>query len=237
MEELDQLYRDALDLLPTEEETSLTLDARMCPVPPAELESAGLIVRGIAEGHIYSDSVRVEVVEFFAEKETYRALALLIFSSLFHSARTVLHLRHEDAPDLGGMPVATVVVDDPRRPYPEPFPSELRLVPVAYDYWPRVRTGLNPVHDEYATGLARRPTLPEVVWSNDDGTWAPSQTPRTTVHGFGLAEGAATFAALLLDIGLPGSLRTRFCLEGPAGYQSVTSHSAEMRLWIGHTYS
>ena len=192
--------------------------------------TGGLFVRGIPEGHGYSDSVRAEVVELFGEKQSYRALGLLIFSSIFHSTRTVLHMRREGGDDLGGEPITKVVVDDPRREDPGPSVSELLSRPTAYGYWPAVRTKLNPLYGApHPSGFE----LPEAVWSNEEEMWWPFHGPRSVLHGFGLAEGPAKIAALLLDIGLPASEQARFVLEGPAGYQSVTAHSAEIHLWIG----
>jgi hypothetical protein len=202
---------------------------------PPELETEKLVIRGMPEGHGYSDSVRAEVIDIFAEKTTFRALGLLAFSSIFHSTRTIVHLKEVDAEHLGGQSITSVVVDDPRREDPRPGVSELWCVPNAYGYWPTIRTQLNPLYDMRGdTGDEWRRNLPEVIWSDESQRQWPSSEPRTMLHGFGLANGAAKFAALLLDIGLPDSNRNQFNLEGPAGYQSVTSQSAEVRLWIGY---
>ena len=60
---------------------------------------------------------------------------------------------------------------------------------------------------------------------------------RDVVYGFGEPQAAATLAALLLDFGLPGSGRVEVHLEGALGFQGVSAHSAEARLWIGYGYS
>jgi hypothetical protein len=111
--------------------------------------------------------------------------------------------------------------------------SELVSTPTAYGYWPTIRDTLNPLYDPVGI-WPWRPDLPEVTWSDESGQLLPSPKARRVLHGFGLPEGAAKFAALLLDIGLPTAQQTRFALEGPAGYQSVTSRSAEVRLWVGY---
>jgi hypothetical protein len=234
MDRLEAFYGDLLAELPREEETAFELSGETCPVALPELETDKLVVRGLPEAHHYSDSVRAEVIDIFAEKTTFRALGLLVFSSIFHSTRTTVHLRQAGAEHLGGQPITSVVVDDPRREDPGPGVSDLRCVPIAYAYWPTIRTELNPLYSPWGEAGTWRDDLPEVIWSDESGDLMPSPKPRTVLHGFGLAHGAAKFAALLLDIGLPGSNRNRFALEGPAGYQSVTSRSAEVRLWIGY---
>jgi hypothetical protein len=233
VERLEDMYGDLMAALPTAEESDFILNADTCVRPPLELETEGLVVRGMPDASIYSDSVRAEVVELFAEKDTYRALGLWIFSSIFHSARSVLHLRHSGVREIQGDPIYTVVVDNPRRADAGPLVSELVSTPTAYGYWPTIRDTLNPLYDPVGI-WPWRPDLPQVNWSDESGQLLPSPKARRVLHGFGLPEGAAKFAALLLDIGLPTAQQTRFALEGPAGYQSVTSRSAEVRLWIGY---
>ena len=84
--------------LPTDPETNLTLSAANCPALPDELETDQLLLRASPLGRNYGDSARYDLLDFFAEKPTYRALGLMLFSGLFHqNPEVTLHLRHEDA--------------------------------------------------------------------------------------------------------------------------------------------
>ena len=78
-----------------------------------------------------------------------------------------------------------------------------------------------------------------MIFTNEDGMCVNDEqrAARDVVKGFGSPRGACTLAALLLDIGLPGTERTEFCLEGPAGFQSLVPMSAEGRIWVGYDYT
>jgi hypothetical protein len=127
VEALEDVFGELIAALPTAEESGFILDADACVRSPLELETQGLVVCGTPDASIYSDSVRAEVVELFAEKATYRTLGLWIFSSVFHSARSVLHLRHSSVSEIQGDAIDTVVVDNPRRAEAWPIGFRTRI--------------------------------------------------------------------------------------------------------------
>jgi hypothetical protein len=177
----------------------------------------------------HPSSTRWDAVEFWGDGPTYRALGLLVFGTLFHRSRSVLHLREPRRAESAAAPIERLVVDGTVR---GPSVSELVLHPVAYGYWPSTSRTRHPFHEPC---LPRR-QRPQLIWSNDENMLSadPGSEARPVVHGFGAAEGAARIAALFLDFGLPGSERHEASLEGPAGNHSVTDLSAEARLWLGY---
>jgi hypothetical protein len=135
--------------------------------------------------------------------------------------------------------VKQLIVERRISPPSQPLPGELILVPASFGYWPKVP------ESQYRLFWGKRwqrdslDDLPRMVLTNDRGGCGTEndRAARDVVQGFGSPSGSATLAALLLDIGLPDNEGTEFCLEGPAGYQSVAPRSAEGRFWVGFEYS
>lgn len=217
--------------LPKEPETSLTLCAANCPALPDELETDKLLVRPSPLGRNYGDSARYDLLDFFADKPTYRNLGLMLFSTLFHGSPLVtLHLRHKESG------VNTVVIKRGVSDATNPGVSELVMLPASYGYWPEELKNRDPL---YRSQRAGHDDLPWMELTNEhlmcvsDAEFAN----RSVVHGFGNPMRTATLAALLLDIGLPGTTETEFHMEGPSGNQSMAIGSAEARLWVGYDYA
>ncbi|MFN7925823.1 MAG: hypothetical protein U0Q16_37325 [Bryobacteraceae bacterium] len=98
MQQLEQLYEHVRAQLPAEPEEHVLLNRDMFPTPPDEVGTAHLKVVPWRLGHIYSDSSRYDLINFFADKDTYRRLGLLFLAVAFRpNHRTVLHLRHPEA--------------------------------------------------------------------------------------------------------------------------------------------
>ena len=224
-------FSKILEQLPTEPETSLTLCAANCPSLPEELETGKLLVRASPLGRNYGDSARYDLLDFFADKPTYRALGLMLFSGLFHgNPQVTLHLRHPDAR------VAKLVMKREVSDASNPGVSELVMIPASYGYWPEELKSRDPLHRSQRAG---HDDLPWMELTNEHLMCVTDEefTNRSVVHGFGKPMRTATLAALLLDIGLPGTTQTEFHLEGPSGNQSVATGSAEARLWVGYDYA
>src|SRR5260370_7961068 len=95
---LENHFSNIAAQLPKEPETNLTLCAANCPDLPDELETDKLLVRASPLGRNYGDSARYDLLDFVADKPTYRALGMLLFSGLFHcSPLAPLHLHHPAA--------------------------------------------------------------------------------------------------------------------------------------------
>jgi hypothetical protein len=80
---LEELVAGTLPLLPTDEDTKFTLNQANCPPAPEEVETSGLKV--LKSFHDYGEAVRYDVVHLFADKPTYRALGIIVFTAIFHS--------------------------------------------------------------------------------------------------------------------------------------------------------
>jgi len=228
---LEDHFSQTAAQLPKEPETSLTLCAANCPALPDELETDKLLVRASPLGRNYGDSARYDLLDFFAEKPTYRALGLMLFSGLFHGNPLVtLHLRHADAR------VTKLVMKRSVSEASNPGVSELVLIPASYGYWPEELKSRDPLH---RSQRADHDDLPWMELTNEHLMCVTDEefNNRSVVHGFGNPMRTATLAALLLDIGLPGTTQTEFHLEGPSGNQSVAIGSAEARLWVGYDYA
>ena len=235
MPDLLDAYRAQLAALPSADDDDLTLTGDFTGAPPAEVTSETLVLKARFPGRIY-ETVRYDLVEFFADKATYRALGLLVFATIFHRALSVVHLAGDQHCCLHGTSITKLVIDS-RRQDPDPMPSELVCVPTAFGYWPAPPSSSHPLYDDERH--RPRTALPTIRWSDEDDmptTEADFQT-RSVVYGFGEPAAAARMAALFLDFGLPHNTRTEANLEGPAGYQSVSAWSAEACLWVGYGYS
>jgi hypothetical protein len=227
--------------LPLEPEGRIVLNGTTCPCPPAEVATTNLKVLAWPLGHDYGDSSRYDMVEFFADKPTYRRLGLLLLASIFHPNRQiVLHLLHPETKVLKlRMGCGT----------PDPSSADLRglaMVPSAYGYEAAPVGHLHPlwreewriegIMEKYS-GRSAWP-LPQLCLTNECGRCGSESdfANRNIVDGFGGSEETTTLASLLLDIGLPQTELTEFCLESPSGNWSVSIGSAEARFWIGYDY-
>lgn len=234
--DLANFVADALARLPTEENQNLTLTAETIGAPPPELETERLLLKGSFPGRvIHPSNTRLDLVDFFADRPTYRALGLLIFATIFHQTRVQLHLDCSEGTHLNGVSITDLVIDS-RRDQEEPYADELVVRPFSYGYWPVPSRERHPL---YEPTLNQR-EMPWIIWSNEQDMVITEQEwqRRSFVYGFGEMFAAARLAGLFLDIGLPGSQSTEFVLEGPTtGTQSLSAMSAEARIWVGYDYS
>src|SRR5580692_7333200 len=78
MTDLATFFAAALADLPTAAHENLTLTAATTGEPPPELETDRLLLKGSFPGRVYHPSnTRLDLVDFFADRATYRALGLL----------------------------------------------------------------------------------------------------------------------------------------------------------------
>lgn len=215
MTSLDEFVADLLPKIPTAENNEIVLNPLNCPRPLAELETDRLKAMAWPLGHSYGDSARYDTVHFFADKQTYRALGLLLFSAVFHpNSRSTLQLHHQEAT------VKQIVIECSISSPENPMPSELVLLPAAYGYWPDIPEDRHPFTPWSRRGHRLSPDeLPFMELTNETGGCASEQqfATRKVIRGFGGPEGSAALAALFLDFGLPETKRIQFDLEGPVG--------------------
>lgn len=204
----------------------IVLTSQNLPVPPTSLVSDELyILKGT---NTYPLSYRVDLLNFFAHKETYSHLGLLFLAVVLHPhpSRVLIELthpasdiknlvvayEHRDLDDLPGgyhtRPFGFVYFSDQTSKHPFPSYIASRDLPCF---------GLTNMKDVIAT---------EEDWRNRD-----------TVKSFGNDVGAALFAELLLNAGQPANVVDEYELEGAGGFRGVGIHSAEVRLFLpGHLY-
>ena len=231
MTDLHAHFEHVLSTLPIEAEAEMRLTAESLPEAPAELSAKRLIALGYVDMRYY-DTMRCDVVQFSADKQSYRALGLLAFAALFHGSRHVVELGNPTdyaAQRAEGARTLSRLIVDARPPLPNEL-SELTVVPMTYSYWPRLRESTHPLASEDAPwGVWRDSDRPSLAWSTINLVAVPPCHPeRTVLHWFGTMTGTARLAAALLDFGLPDSELEKLCLEGPHGWQSVSARSDEV---------
>src|SRR5947209_6853612 len=110
---------------------SITLSSHNLPSPPYETATDYLYISKL--DHIYNDWYKVDPLHFFARKETYRHLGLLILSVVFHQriSKVVISLKHP----CGG--VKSLIVEYAHRKIDE-LPAGYHTRPFAFEYYPRL---------------------------------------------------------------------------------------------------
>lgn len=81
---LHTIYSDLALQIPTETggNESIVLSSANLPLPPFEMASAGLYI--VKTKHNYNNWFECDLLWFFARREIYRHLGLLILSVVFH---------------------------------------------------------------------------------------------------------------------------------------------------------
>jgi hypothetical protein len=231
--DLELLYADAASGLPTSNDYDAALEAgqphvaraslerRSLPVPPADLTSARICIRGSSHGY---GALTVDLIDISAHRETYRALGLFILASLLTPGpnRFVVGLTHPASQ------VRRLVLDTMYRQLDDG--SGLRTEASGAVYFParRWRRALEG-------GSAPADELPHVALTDVEemvGRDWPGDPVRDTVVGFGGGRGAYAIAELLLDVSQEWNEEVEYTLEGPYGFGGVALASAEIHLWL-----
>src|SRR2546422_456691 len=115
MVSLEEFAADSVVHLPVLEDTSVTLNPENCKLAPKQMETPRIKI--LTGHHDYEDAVRYDAINFFADKATYRALGMLVFSVVFHpNSRIVLYLRHPET--MIRQLIIECHLSDPSHPYP-----------------------------------------------------------------------------------------------------------------------
>ena len=235
---LEDFARAVAVTLPTiEADEGFTLSAEVLPKPPPVLQTSRIV--GIRRAHQYNESYPVELIDLYTDKETSRALGLLIFATLFHSepAMVRVELSHETdervLANMGADPWTTpryLMIEYGHLNEQELSPGMLWQKPKYFGYWPEephkhpwVYPGQTPPADPY--------DLPAAYLTNLDRLTGPCDV-RDTLAGFGSARGMAAFAELLLNISEPSVSQNEYALESEVGFRGVAPGSTELRLFL-----
>lgn len=197
------------------------LSSQNLPVSPPRLASDRLYIQKCTHG--YGDSHRVDSLNFFAHKETYQHLGLLIMAVVFHPQprEVIIELTHPASE------IKNLVVEYEHRDL-EDLPGGYHTRPDGFVYFPS-ETSKHPFDREIAPrdlpcfGLTK---LTGFMYTEED--WRN----RDTVKSFGNDAGSMLFAELLLNVGQAGNTVDEYELEGEAGFRGVGVCSAEVRLYL-----
>lgn len=176
--------------------------------------------------HIYNDWFKVDGLDFFARKETYRQLGLLLLSVVFQNqtSEVIVTLSHAHSE------VKSLVMEYVPRNMNK-LAAGYHTRPFAFEYYPQLpdkhpfdRCVLPKDLPCFALAHAKGLNFTENDWRERD-----------TVKIFGSDVGIVSFAELLLNLSLPHNEQDEFELEGESGFRGVGIGSAEVRLFLpGH---
>lgn len=203
-----------------------TFTSRDLPVPLVRLLSDRLYIHKRAHQYHEYYSYQVDSLYFFAHKETYQHLGLLMLAVLFHPqpSEVVIELIHP-ASDIKNLILVYEHGDL------EHLPGGYHTRPYGFVYFP-TETSKHPFDE----GIPPR-DLPRFGLTKMDGFVDTEEDfrNRDTVKICGKDVGQALFAELLLNAGQPENPVDEYELEGEGGFRGVGVWSAEVRLFLpGH---
>lgn len=222
--DLQTIYADLAARLPVETDGSnnLALTAQNLPPPPIQLTTGELYI--LRREHCYNDWFKIDLVDFFARKETYRRLGLLILSVIFHRIPAVsVELQHSYSE------IKSLTVEYHYQNINELSAGYYRI-PFAFEYCPGL-PGWHPFNR--FGGVIDPKDLPcfHLANSTNRSYTNADWQQRDQVKIFGSDAGLVLFAELLLNIGLPQNEETEFALECESGGNravGVNSHEANL---------
>jgi len=231
MDRLENFFGKIAASLPdTSDSDPFVVTENSLPCPPQPISTAGLVVeKGL---HEYGSSYRIDQLWFFAHKQTYRELGLLILACVFSKDvdKVELILTHQQSD------IKKIIVESEKL-HVDMLPLGYQgyfAKPFAFVYWPEAQSSLHPLHSLQVFDQ----DLPQLLLTNEEDFCATEEDwkKRSVVLGFGTPLGAAHFAQLLLNIGFSETESQEFYLESYSGNKSVAPGSAEARLWLPGGY-
>ena len=221
--DLETIYADLASQLPsrTDGYESITLSSENLPLPPSETVSDNLYVLKVDHG--YNDWFRVDGLWFFARKETYRYLGLLILSVVFHQrvSQVEVSLGHPHSE------IKSLIVEYAPRNINE-LTAGYHTQPLAFEYYPQ----LPDKHPFDRCVLPKDLPCFELANSKNLAFTDDDWKQRDMVKICGSDVGMALFAELLLNLSLSHNEQDEFELEGESGYRGVGISSAEVKLFL-----
>jgi len=220
--DLERLFGKLAAKLPTSPDDEMRLSAATLPRPPARLSTDQLyIVKGF---HEYHPSFRADMVDFHADKSTYRHLGLLILAVVFQAQaeEVQIELTHPASA------IKLLAIESPLKG-PDDIGAGYNTRPYVFSYWPGPTSRIPWVPP------ADLSHLPCFYLTNQEDCVGPTEEDRAnrdTVRGFGTDKGSVRLAELLLNAGQPDNPVDEYNLEGDGGYRGVGYLSAEARFWL-----
>lgn len=221
--DLKTVFGGTAQRVPNSTDDNFVFSSQTLPIPPVYMETERLLVR--RTHHDYNGWFRADALWFQAHRSTYKNLALLILSMIFHAEpnRVFLELTHP-ASD-----IKHLVIEYEHKGWREEYPNYLvALRPYEFTYYPR-EVGKYPWHSE-------RPEprhLPCFYLTNLNGAATEEDWyRRETIIGFGNDRGSIRLAELLLNASRPQNTLNEYELEGEAGFRGVGELSAEVKLHL-----
>lgn len=224
--DLQTIYSDLALQIPTETGgyESITLSSENLPLPTFEMASGNLYI--VKTKHNYNNWFEADLLWFYARKETYRHLGLLILSVVFHQqvSEVEVKINHPHS--------------DIKRLIVEYAPHSINNLTAGYHTQPFA-------FEYYAQLIAKHPfdscvlpkDLPCFELSNSTGLSSTDEDwkQRDTVKIFGSDTGLVGFAELLLNFSVLHNDLDEIQLEGESGFRGVGISSAEVGLFLpGH---
>ncbi len=225
---LEDIFGNLIFDVPTENDGSenLTLSIENLPPITQNLTTSGLYIKkGL---HSYEYSYNVDQLIFYAHKEMYRNLGLLIFSKIFNPepSEICFEIKHSESD------IKYLIIEFAHSRI-ENLSAGLHLNPFAFEYYPQV-IGRHPFN--HSTDPAQLPcfgltNLQDFVVSQED------LKNRNVIRIFGSAHGLALLAEMLLNLSQSSNEQDEIILEGEGGFRGVGVNSAEARFYLpGHQF-
>ena len=224
--DLRTYFGELAKTVPTSEEQQFLFCPDTLPAPAPNLATDALYVR--KGKHQYGNSFQVDVLMFYARKETYRYLGLLFYSVVFHREPFVAHIELTHP----ASQVRHLLIENSHVPLAE-LTAGYFSRPYAFLYWP-AEMGKHPFRSDLDPSR-----LPCLALTNlaDFVVTEEALRNRDTVRSVGSDEGSARFAELLLNASRPESTGTEYVLEGEGGYRGIGVWSSEVTLFLpGHEF-
>lgn len=226
--DLESIFFDLAKKLPinSDGEKSFIFTSENLPIPDSLIETTKLYVK--KGEHVYAPSFRADSITFYARKETYRYLGLLILSIVFHPepSEICIKINHTESD------VSNLIVEF-EHPSLDQLYSGYHTKPFAFEYYPSL-----PARHPFDRCI-KPENLPRFNLTNTEDFLMKEEDwkNRNTVRIFGSDYGLVIFAELLLNAALPQNEESEYELEGESGFRGVGLSSAEVTLLLpGHIY-
>ncbi len=220
--DLQTIYSALASQLPsqTDGNESITLSSENLPLSSSDMTTDRLYI--LKTQHTYNDWFKVDSLWFYAHKETYRYLGLLILSVVFHRVseiRVRLNHPHGEIKDL--------IVEYGYRNIDD-LTAGYHTQPFAFEHYPQL-----PAKHPFDSCVSPKDLACfELSNSKDLNLTDVDRKQRDTVKIFGTDVGLVSFAELLLNLSVSYNEQDEFELEGESGFRGVGIGSAEVKLFL-----
>lgn len=220
--DLETIYSDLASQLPsrTDGNESITLSSENLPLPPSEMTTINLYI--LKAERTYNDWFKVDSLWFFAHKETYRQIGLLILSVIFHRVSEIkVRLNHPHSE------IKSLIVEYAYRNLDD-LTAGYHTQPFAFEHYPQLpaKHPFDSCVSPIDLACFELSNSKDLNFTDDD--WKQ----RDTVKIFGSDVGMVSFAELLLNLSVPHNEQDEFELEGESGFRGVGIGSAEVKLFL-----